>query len=237
MRFIDAPSQKLKQLFSDKPIWLLIIANLYPIAGVYLLGWDYFIIVMLYIAETVIIGLYNVLKMAWAKGEIRDSDESDTFERGAFADKNGRSRPGCIKFFLIPFFLFHYNLFVVVQTIFVVVISVQADAEREAYDDLIELNFLLNILFIIISHGYSFYKNYLKGGEYKTATPPKLMVQPYKRIIIQQVTVIAGTMIIMASNAPEFFLILLIVLKIFFDIRSHYKVHESFSDKESALRF
>jgi len=44
----------------DASLWTLIAANLIPLGGVFFLGWDAAILVILYWAENVIIGGYNV---------------------------------------------------------------------------------------------------------------------------------------------------------------------------------
>ena len=49
---------------SDIPIICLVAANAIPLYGVAFAGWDAFSIVLLYWAENLIIGFYNVLKMA-----------------------------------------------------------------------------------------------------------------------------------------------------------------------------
>lgn len=228
MSFLSTLELKLRRVLADKPVWFIILVNIYPIAGVILFQWDYFYIVLLYIIETVIIGLYNVAKMIKAQG-------SGHKQTGAAASLNNlgnstsNSNPGCIKLFLIPFFLVHYNLFVIVQAVFVIVISVEVDNRDVMLSQFTSLAFLLSILILFLSHGYSFYKNYIKKGEYLQVTAPDLMLQPYKRIVIQQVTVIFGTFLILATNASVFFLVLLIILKTIFDIRAHLKVHNAFS--------
>lgn len=224
--------KRLNKLAADRPAWFIILINVYPIAGVLALGWDYFIIVLLYIIETVIIGIYNAAKMATAKGEINQEDDSeDSFSNSAFTDETGQTKSGCIKVFLIPFFLFHYNFFVAVQSVFVFIISGQMGNRDFSISEILNFDFAGAVLFIILSHGYSFYTHYIQGGEYKKVSPPRLMIQPYKRIFIQQITVIFGTMIIMVTGAPVFFLVLLIILKTAVDIHAHLKLHEVFSQK------
>ena len=54
----------LKKELLDIPVISLLIANAIPLWGVIFLGWDAFYIVLLYWTENLIIGFYNVLKMA-----------------------------------------------------------------------------------------------------------------------------------------------------------------------------
>jgi len=183
--------------FKDQSVLILIVVNIFPIFGVIIFGWDIFEIVALYVIETFIIGTYNVIKMGFT--------ESNT------------------KFVLIPFFLFHYNFFILIQSAFVVILI------GDGIDDLFSLftnrDFLIAIGLIIFSHGLSFYKNYIKNKEFENMTVEKLMISPYKRIFVQQFMVIGGAFLVLLFNAPMGFLIILIVLKTFLDFRAHNKSH------------
>jgi len=77
----------------------LLVANLIPVAGVLLFGWDVFALVFLFWFENVVVGVFNVLRMLWV-------------ERGA-------ERMPAAKFFVIPFFCFHYGMFTAVHGVFV----------------------------------------------------------------------------------------------------------------------
>ena len=211
----------------EKSILILLAVNIYPIIGVLFFGWDYFIVVLLYIIETVIIGLVNVLKMIKAQGKLKFADMK-RFGMDAAGKQQAldmEENPSRMKVILVPFFLFHYNFFIVVQTIFVVILSTLFDDRTFNIQDFLNLEFILSLIFLLVSHFYSFYKNYIKNEEYKKTSTIKLMMSPYKRIIIQQITVIAGSFIIMLTNAPIFFLVVLIILKIYFDLRAHLKIH------------
>ncbi len=182
----------------DHSILILIAVNLFPIVGVIIFGWNIFEIVALYVIETIIIGLYNVIKMSFTEGKT--------------------------KFALIPFFLFHYNFFILIQSIFVVILI------GGGTDDLFTLftnrDFIIAICLIFISHGVSLYKNYINSKKYKTIKAETLMVSPYKRIFVQQFMVIGGAFVVMIFDAPMGFLIILIFLKILIDIRAHNKSHK-----------
>lgn len=181
----------------------LLLANAYPILGAIFLGWNVFEIVILYCIETFIIGLYNIAKMIKVP-----------------AGKNGTIQ----KFFFIPFFLVHYNAFVFAQTFFVFIFFTEIIKDK---GDLPLTQIALGIVILFCSHGYSFYKNYIKKEEYKNAELGKLMFQPYGRIIIQQITVIVGGMFIMMMKSPLPLLIILVALKTIFDLVAHFKGHNS----------
>ena len=219
----------------DKSLLILIAVNLFPIIGVLYLGWQPLSVVFLYIIETAIVGLFNVLKILKAKGDPDGNYIEPKKLDSPITDNNNikKSPPGCINVLLVPFFLVHYSLFVIAQAK-----GVYSMAERIGEQGIESLNFfnfdyLLNILFIIGSHAYSFQRNFIKKEEYKKASAMKLMFLPYSRIIIQQITVIVGGFLFLYFEAPIIFMLLLIILKIIFDVRAHYKIHDKFTFMES----
>src|SRR5213596_4078265 len=48
------------------------------------------------------------------------------------------------------------------------------------------------LLGLVVSHGLSFYSNYLKSGEYERASLNALMSQPYSRVMVLHMTVLLG---------------------------------------------
>jgi len=50
---------------------------------------------------------------------------------------------------------------------------------------------------------------------------------PYKRIFIQQFTIIFGSFLLTAFNSPVFMVIILILLKMFFDIKLFKETSEN----------
>jgi len=69
----------------------LVAANVVPLVGVVLLGWDAAVIVLLYWTENLVIGFYNILKMAMVKAPHSTVQNS--------------------KLFVIPFFCLHFGAF------------------------------------------------------------------------------------------------------------------------------
>ena len=57
-----------ERLRIDLPLLALVLANLVPVFGVLLLGWDVGAIVVLYWTENLVIGFYNLLKMLLTGG-------------------------------------------------------------------------------------------------------------------------------------------------------------------------
>lgn len=206
-------------------VLVLVLMNLIPVYGVIFEGWSAFDIVFIYVAETIIIGLLNVLKMAFAS----------TIDSG--------SKPAspitllALKFFIIPFFIFHYFLFVSVQNIFLFVFLKGHDLEdlleipQSFWEVLSANNFEIGISVASIfgSHLYSFLFNYLGNKEYEKIGLPILMFQPYKRIFIQQFVVIIGIILMTVFNTPTVFVLILVFFKIIVDAKMHIKIHKEFS--------
>ena len=92
---------------------VLILANLIPLAGVVLFQWDVLAILLLYWAESVIIGVLNVLRIVACK--------TDNILHGVLPQLAGQPIPEelsknipsvtgfALKLFLIPFFIVHYG--------------------------------------------------------------------------------------------------------------------------------
>ncbi len=194
-------------------VLLLIAANLIPLYGIFQLGWQVFPVLMLFWLENVIVGLFNVLRILFAR-----PDEAITW----FA-----------KIFLCTFFVVHYGMFTSGHGFFVFSffgnrntgpgMLIDPDVVMDA---LVHYHVGIPALALFISHGFSFVANYVGKGEYKTANPQFLMIRPYGRIVVLHVTIIFGGFLVMALDAPANALALLILFKIGLDLRSHFGDHK-----------
>jgi hypothetical protein len=88
-----------------------------------------------------------------------------------------------------------------------------------------ELHLGYAVLALVASHAFSFGYNYLWRGEFRTSSLQNLMHQPYGRVVVLHLAILGGGFLIMALNSPTAGLVLLIVLKIGLDVRSHRKEH------------
>jgi len=206
----------------------LIGANLIPLIGIFLFDWDVRFIVLLYWIENLIAAFYNILKMALLKVDHT-------------VDNAG-------KLFIIPFFCVHYGGFCAVHGFFLIHFfkigsgSSPFDNGSDWWGPFIFIQLLLSVIAKIwasrppemiwavigltISHGVSFVENYILGGEYKTSSLKKLMHQPYQRIIVMHIAIIAGGVFVMELDSPLPLMIILVLLKIFFDLYLHKKSHK-----------
>ena len=189
----------------------LVLANLVPLAGVLLLDWQVFDILMLYWAENVVIGIVNVLRMGLC----------------------GKTE----KWFLIPFFIVHYGLFCFGHLAAVTAIFSEATGTGTAWQYFFGLPISeawksplwIAILAITASHLFSFFGNFIAGDEYRRTSVAELMQRPYGRIIVLHVAIIIGAALIQWLGSPVMMLVALIAAKIAMDLRWHLSERQKFS--------
>ena len=185
----------------------LILSNLIPLIGVLFFGWDVSTILILYWSENVIIGFYNIIKMALAKGEVRPKQ---TYER----------------LFLIGFFIVHFGIFTFGHAAFVFSFF---GTDNPSFQTLLPA-----LLPLFISHGVSMFVHFIKNKEYKRVSFDKLFFQPYKRVVIMHLTIVFGAWVATAFHLPSLVLVVLIFLKITVDIFFHKKEHIRFSKERKS---
>ena len=205
----------------------LVAANIVPLVAVVFFGWDAAVIVLLYWTENVVIGSYNILKMALVKVQ------SPAFHLG--------------KLFAIPFFCIHFGGFCAVHGFFLLALFKLGGGTESFFPKqtwpghLVFVQLLVSVisrlwhnhpagmewpvLCLFVSHGISFVQNYLGKKEYASLTMQTLMGQPYKRIMILHVAIIAGAMPVMALCSPVALLCILVLIKICVDIHLHLAEH------------
>ena len=98
-----------RNILSRPPLISLLAANAVPLLGVLFLNWDAFNIVLLYWAENLAVGFYNVLKIALLKV------------------KEPKEHLG--KLFMIPFFMVHFGGFTGIHGVFVLTVFGKSDGD------------------------------------------------------------------------------------------------------------
>ena len=191
------------------------LANALPIAGVLLLGWKVFPLVLLYWLENVVVGGFNVGKLLLAQ------PQEPAYSVG--------------KLFLIPFFVFHFGMFTLVHGVFVFALFGAKSLPR--FDSLAELPEAIRayhlgwgVLALVVSHGLSFYWNYFENGEYRRASLPILMMQPYARLVVLHLAVLFGGWIVLTLGSPLLALLVLVALKTAADVRAHQAERHTFME-------
>lgn len=189
------------------PVLFLIGANLVPLFGVLLFDWDLAQIMVLFWVENAVVGFYALIKL----GVIQ---------------RWGVLLTG-------PFFIGHFGAFMAIHFMFVYYLFVRGITTRGPEPDAatalmsVFAPIWTAILAIFISHGVSFFENFLGRREYLGRTGSKQMSEPYRRLMVMHVTLIFGGMAIMALGQPIYALVLLVVLKIAIDLYAHLREHRA----------
>ena len=195
----------------------LVVANLIPLIGVLFFGWSVWNILVIYWLENGIVGLISVLKMAVATG--------DEVTPGVTLMVNGRPATSATKMGLIPFFIVHYGIFWFVHGIFVLTLPAFFSLMS---DDGMTLDLgpvVFAALGLAISHGLSFWWNFLHGGEYRRTAAAALMFAPYKRLVALHITIIFGAFAVMFTGAPAAAVAVLVAIKTAIDLGLHLAEH------------
>ena len=181
----------------------LIIANLIPIAGMIFLGWKLSDVMVLYWAESAVIGFFNLCKIAvighW------------------------------MALLAGPFFVGHFGGFMSIHFLFIYTLFVKGPkggiGSGGELADVAQLfvNLWPALAALFVSHAFSFFKNFLGRHEYRGRTLKNQMTEPYSRIVFMHMVLIfgGGLTIILGELTPV--LLIVIGLKIFFDVRAHLK--------------
>jgi hypothetical protein len=196
----------------------LVIANLIPLVGVVFFGWSVWNILVIYWLENGIVGVINALKMSAATGE-----QATGF--AASLRINGQPATSMSKLGLIPFFAVHYGIFWFVHGIFVLTLPAFLILASETPMTLDPGPVLFAAVGLAVSHGLSFWWNFLRGGEYRRTTPAALMFTPYRRLIALHLTIIFGAMAVMFTGAPAAAVAILVGVKTLFDLGLHLAEH------------
>ena len=200
-------------------LFALLVANAFPIVGVLFLGWTVFPLVLLYWLENVVVGGFNIAKMLLAQ------PREPVYWLG--------------KAFLIPFFIVHFGGFTYIHGVLVVAFFGPKGPDPfnliPTVLSAIRANQLgWGVASLVASHGFSFYWNYLKNGEYQRASLNALMGQPYSRVIVLHLTVLFGGWIVMLLGSPLPALVLLVAIKTAADLRAHKAERKKFGTPTSA---
>ncbi len=190
---------------------VLVAANLVPLAGVLFFGWSVFATLLLFWLENVIVGAFNVLRMLVAQPQI-----------GAM---------WAAKLFMIPFFTFHYGMFVTVHGIFVLTLFGGGAVGRgfptpTTFWHAVQAAGIAPAAWgLVLSHAVSFGFNYIGTGQYKSALVPALMFRPYGRVMVLHVVILGGGFLVATLGSPLLPLALLVVLKTGLDLFGHLREH------------
>lgn len=190
----------------------LILANLLPVAGVYLWGWSLTDLLMLYWIENAVVGLYTVLTLlaALPEGQVPASRIAT-------------------KVFTVPFFIVHYGMFWIGHGIFLMTFFGGGMRRLSAQPQSVFLApvvdvwaradvFVWPLVAMLVSHGVAFVTQFLASGEFRKVPLNQLMTRPYGRVVVLHVTIVVGGGLAMFLGPSQVVLLLFVLVKIVADV-------------------
>lgn len=192
-----------------KPISLssvsLVLANLFPIYGIFHLGWDLKTIFLVYLIENLIIAFFTVLKIIFLK-------------LPNFKD--------------IPvFFTIYERIYNIVGFVFVCLFFngiYYGFLNSLLLKDSISIQDSVKLAIpLFISHLISFFSNYFVKLEYTKLKAENLIEGYMPRILTMHLTIIFGSFIMHTIEEGDnlYLLYVLVLIKIISDLRAHNKEH------------
>ena len=190
----------------------LIIANLSVLAGVLWLGWDAVAVLLLYWHENLIIGVYTLLRMLRAGGL--------------------RALPVAV------FFVFHFGVFCIVHGTLLLHLVLRGgasgggDGPFSALQGLladfyasVPASFFWSLAALAISHGVSTVQHALVRNEDAGRSANAIMSDPYGRIVVMHLVVMAGAVVVLQLGSPQLLVLALVALKVVLDVILHVRAH------------
>ncbi len=193
-------------------VWVLIIVNLIPIYGALCLGWDLSNLIQVYWFETIVVGIYFLLKLQKVFSIQPPSGiglmSTPTEETGGRI-KNSFFVKAAITFYFIlslagAITLHGFFVFKLFGPFAFVGLG----------------GFLVFILSLFFSHGVSYVQNFIGEKEYLRISVLGLFLAPYKRLVILHLAILIGAII---QNSWIF----LVAIKLVLDVLSHIKEHRN----------
>jgi hypothetical protein len=191
---------------------VLVAANLVALYGILRHGWDVFPLILLYWIENVVIGVLNVARMLCVDPE----------DRATWLGK----------LFTVPFFCVHYGMFTAIHGSILLGVFGKGYETRgfspvpAATQAVVDYGLGIAVAAVAASHLFSFLWNYLWRGEFRRASVSDLMEQPYHRVVLLHLVILAGGFAVAALGSPLWALVPLVAVKIALDVRAHLKEHK-----------
>ena len=190
----------------------LVIANLSVLAGVLWLGWDAVAVLLLYWHENLIIGVYTLLRMLRAGGL--------------------RALPVAV------FFVFHFGVFCLVHGTLLLHLVLKGGASGGGDGPFGALQGLLTDFYasappsffwslaaLAVSHGVSTVQHALVRNEDAGRSANAIMSDPYGRIVVMHLVVMAGAVAVVQLGSPQLLVLALVALKVVLDVLLHVRAH------------
>jgi hypothetical protein len=187
----------------------IIISNIITIVLAVTQQWELHTIMILYWAESLLIGILNIFRIMGLKEFSTEGYEI-----------NGRtvSPTRGTQIQTATFFAFHFGMFHLTYMIFMFI---------QGYNDVIHSVgiIIINIIITTLSHIYSYFTN-IKEEINSKPNIGAVMFLPYLRIIPMHLTIIVGSTLLAGSSVAFF-----MILKMLSDIFTHVVVHRMYRGK------
>lgn len=194
--------------------WLMIAVNLIPIWGVWFHQWNAREVFLIYCLETILIGLVNILRMSI----------TSFYRKEDVWNSTGSQQTMASSWLFICFFAVHYGFFVAIQLFIFwgtsgaeTALGISALQFVFHFPKYLSTDSLYWLGTMLISYLMIVLKEFILSGKYKTASLSLLMFEPYERIIIQQFTVIVGSLFL-GLGAGKIFITIFAGMKIFVEV-------------------
>lgn len=182
---MEAKSPTLPKIKWNRTSLIVVLWNLVPFLGVLFLGWKPVSVFICYALETIVVGIFNVLKLLII------------YFKGRQIKKDGET--GVSGLGIIPFFIFHYYFFVFVQlSIFFPStgsgsVSFPFHAVAALYEFALQRSSIIALAAFIANNLFVLLNDFLIPRVYEHRSMAEQMFEPYPRIFVQQFVVILGS--------------------------------------------
>ncbi len=160
----------------------------------------------------------------------------------AVTQQNPSTENGLAKAFFVLFFCFHFGFFCLVHGFLLQVLlttpwfsdpgmpsaaslGVAWYNPLKAADGTWSIAGIAAVLGLFLSHGTSFFRNYIARGEYKSSYLIWEMIRPYGRVVLLHLCIIAGGFATVLFGAPKVLVVLLMIGKTTIDVWLHLQFH------------
>jgi len=205
----------------------LIVSNLILLIGVIFFSWKIINYLILLWLESIIIGFYTIIKMFFARP--LSKKERKIYSKNKFQEKFITIS---MKIIYPIFFIIHYVPiagFLGIFSIDMLYSILYNNGLPVPFSSLFSSIYiiLIPLIIIFISHGISFYINFIRKKEYKTISSSELMLMPYYRIGILYLVYFISLIIFLNLKIPTLSLLFIILVKIISDFYMHNKEHQT----------
>ena len=211
--------------------WSLVVANLVLIFGVLFFDWSPFLVLISFWLESAVIGFFNIIKMIMARKTPVMSPNAPV-KKTVMTDKQSLK---IVLFFTVPFFIFHYGVFMFAHLVFISVFyGLSTGGMNYGFSSVFYLigtfwkELLVTTLSFVASHGISFFENFLGKKEYLKTDILMQMFAPYKRVITMHIAILLGSFVVIFFGQFSKAMILFVVVKVLVDFYAHKREHSLF---------